>query len=750
MARRDRLSIETVKSRVVRARAALLERLERRGLFGDLHWSMAAAPILGQPRGSVSAHGTTAAAAPWTTAAPGSLTALVLAAGLLLTLQWTSLSDESVSRPSFVPLAPADSDLVSDFTNQAPDVKPTAEGERTILNVRTGTGLATAPAAASPGPIAPVRIVGTTESSLVDPRRAIKGRVTTVEGLPIQGVAIHGFPLNGGSGFGGTSDTHGDFKLLLPEAGAMTLEASHPDYVSWGGDTDRSWLFDGGAPAIAIVMETLPRAVFRVIDAATGTELVPSRFEVVLGKAGSGVSPRWPSHMRPLEISKAEFERGARARIDWVAVEAPGYISLFEDVEAGPSGLQVLALERGGTLTGRVWLAEVPIPGATVELARGWWNEGIFLSRSGSQIHVRTGADGSFEASGLIIDEPYRLRVTSLTGEALMQREVKIPPAKLLDLGDIVLGATGSVRGQLVIPVGLDVAGLMLTLGEREDGHSCDADAAGAFHFSNVTPGSYALRLRGQSNVFEPGKRTTVLVNAGESTFSTLDLTDRVLLNVAITVEVQGVAVPGVHVHLIPNDLLDASDTELSMGTAHLGKTDANGCVLARVRTMGDATVQIYGASLSHLRAPGPPLHLGPGLGSSKVLEHVASFELASVEFRLPASASLPREGTLVVDIQPVNDPAGGGAQRQYISIPVKDGRPRLMDDPFVRWEAERWTLLGVIPGPKTIAIHATEAGAPKISTELPGGGTRVGPRRLFEIQSDVTASTQKRAFLEF
>ncbi len=45
IAARDRLSVDTVKSRIQRSRFALRELLERRGFGGELHWAVALLPV---------------------------------------------------------------------------------------------------------------------------------------------------------------------------------------------------------------------------------------------------------------------------------------------------------------------------------------------------------------------------------------------------------------------------------------------------------------------------------------------------------------------------------------------------------------------------------------------------------------------------------------------------------------------------------------------------------------------------------
>lgn len=183
----------------------------------------------------------------------------------------------------------------------------------------------------------------------------LSGTVQGPGGAPIQGARVVAMPLATEIGSGATSRADGTFRISLPADGAFGLEATHPDFETWGDAFDGAFAFDPGSTGIEIRMERAHKTRFVVVDDATGAPLETFGLRVYFDEGSKGNQEWYTSRVRPKLHEYEDGIRVTRARegLDRVRYWARGYELSELDVahdEERP-GTQTLRLRRETSMT---------------------------------------------------------------------------------------------------------------------------------------------------------------------------------------------------------------------------------------------------------------------------------------------------------------------------------------------------------------------------------------------------------------
>ena len=128
--------------------------------------------------------------------------------------------------------------------------------------------------------------------------------------------------------------------------------------------------------------------------------------------------------------------------------------------------------------------SHVPIKGAAIN-----------VYGDNGEAYVTTGADGSFTISSGLGEGTYTVEVYAKGYISKVLSNVKIEAGKVKDLGDIILEASGVIKGKVVSPDGNPVKGVLVTLMKGNKLiNSTTTSFEGAFVFdTNLDTGTYSI-----------------------------------------------------------------------------------------------------------------------------------------------------------------------------------------------------------------------------------------------------------------
>lgn len=481
----------------------------------------------------------------------------------------------------------------------------------------------------------------------------IEGVVVDEAGRPLEGARLWGWPasIGAGSGAGAKSDAEGRFVVNLPKDEALTLGASLAGYSSWGNDSDRSVTYAPGTRDLRIVLEALPATRFEVVDGETGLPL--EHFGIrVLANNGSRSRPRIHTghgNLRPEAHPGGVVELAARPGIDAYVVVAEGYLEASGDVEheAESSPRQVVRMERGAAIVGRVLRAGQPLASTRVDVELGMLAlpPGETISESaqfefhgtGGKRSALSEADGRFEVRGLA-GGAYRLTVRPDHGAPLVVVPLQVPARERFDAGDLSILRGAAIEGRVLLPPGVAPGGLTVWLDDWREGVSAVTDGAGAFHLAELAPGPHALILGERAGELAGGARASLELAPGETAAATIDARDRATCAVTLAVVLDGRPAVGMQV-----DLVSAADRAERLS---LGKTDEAGRALGYPRAWGEALVVLHTPARA-LEHPSARLLLEPSIP----VDASVAFETASLSLVLPRGVEPPRSGQVVLTL---------------------------------------------------------------------------------------------------
>lgn len=438
----------------------------------------------------------------------------------------------------------------------------------------------------------------------------IRGRVVDADGRPLENARLWGWPSTSGSGAGAKSGADGTFVIYLPQDEPYSLEVTLEGFEPFGHG-DRTTLYKPGSKDIVCVLKSDVSTTFVVIDAATGSPVTTYDIRIIRDK-GSRSEKRsfswseWTPEFR--DHPKGELTIGARPGVDRYEIASPTHARKDGEVEheSERSTRQVIQLEPGATLLGRVIRRGDPVPGAQIKIERGAMRSIGGQQKSGSAFRAESGeagfakADehGRFSLPG--VDRgTHRITIESAGEVPLVLVPIHVRSRSAQDLGDLELVAGGSIRGRVKMPGNRSAAGLEIQLDLDRDGRTAVVDSEGRFQFDAVPSGDHYLQATEKPGRLAGGAPMPVSLAPGESKSVEIDLSDRGICSLAVRVMVAGRAVSDAEVHC---ELPDAADSE-----ERLGRTGEDGWARSSPRARGRSRLAVTAKD-------GAPLGIDPVL----------------------------------------------------------------------------------------------------------------------------------------
>jgi len=562
------------------------------------------------------------------------------------------------------------------------------------------------------------------ETDVVDvvltPSPTIEGRVVDELGGPVEGAKLYGWPVGsgGGSGAGAKSDADGRFVIHLPQLDPYTLSAKLDGYLTWGDEHDDAVAYEGGRRGIEVVLRSLPRTRFLVVDAGTGAPV--ERFGLtILADNGSRAPVKVTTGGGPPSQSArpgGAAEATARVGVDAYRIAADGYVEASGDVEQDSVGVavQTVRMQRGVGLRGRVLRDGAALGDVAVELVKITGRQRGADGKADLERHfvdsesrrvTRTDADGRFAFDALEPRE-FRLTVRPVTGAPLVRAPVVVQAQGATDLGDLVVETGATIVGELLVPAGFDPVGCVVRLDDRREGPTAFVDGTGKFRFEDVPVGVRFLAHEARLGSLAGGEPVRVELAPGETRTIVLDARENALSSVELRIDLGDLPVEGCRVAL--TKLGDFGSD------ANLGTCDSSGRVRGAVRALGRAGVLVWLPGDRRIRHPDVVLDVAPMLH----VDADVRFEFARLELKLPVPP--PRDGSVEMSFAPTL----ADAPTQFVRLAYSEGK--LVGESAAQSAIPGGLSIGgLLAGPHALTVEMFE-GAPRSAPRE--DGSRAGP----------------------
>ncbi|MEL6428668.1 MAG: carboxypeptidase regulatory-like domain-containing protein [Planctomycetota bacterium] len=560
------------------------------------------------------------------------------------------------------------------------------------------------------------------------PGPEIAGRVVDDAGTPLTGALVEAKRANEKTLARVESDAEGTFLARLPVRGDVTLDATLD-----GHEPARIDALATPATGLELVLRRRSRARIRVVDAASDEPI--ERFGVAVA-AGAGSRAAVPHFVRRPSPREADHPGGTaeingRIGQDLVLVSAPGYISAAADLGGAqwprvdrvpPSGSwrayapddgpfeQVIRMSRGarvrGTLAGEGWER------ASVSLTKVDERElrFRFVAKARRDAECST-EEPAFEFEGL---EPgsWRLRATAEDGTTALVPVADLDVDETRDVGAVGLNASGTITGTVLLPPGAEVPSVTVLvadvpgLGAEQEPLAAATDAEGRFRIEGVPAGRRTVRNETIHTDLMWGGEVDALVPAGGEVDVTLDLTQRGLVPIEVTVELDGAPFDGAVVRVVREDVWPTrtaydlyEDNEI-----YLGRTQFGGVARGRGRAFGRTRPLI---EIDGWKFFAPEDQVIDLVGTATV-EATVRLESGAIALMLPADAALPVDGSVRFRLESADDPRVASWSTVQLEGGAPIAHPGLVPGPDLRrWRAER-----LPPGEWLFSAEIHEQGA--------------------------------------
>lgn len=486
----------------------------------------------------------------------------------------------------------------------------------------------------------------------------LSGRIVDPNGSPVAGAAVSARPTGGGTVRRVTTGTGGDFELHLPQLGAHRIRVEHDDYVTYEDDELR---YEPGTADIEITLEPSVRTRFEVVDAKTGAPVERFGLRIEEGKGALAEGPRRGTIFgkpRVAHYPGGIAEVSARPGFDRFVLVGSGYLPAGGEIEheSIEAPRQVVRLERGASITGRVVRDGLPVAGADVMLEWGHLTrptrqifEGRtpdpepplrFYAMDSSTQRASTGEDGRFRFDGLPDHGLHRLDIVDDAGHALRVEPFELLGNEVYECGDLELLDGASIAGRVLAPEGCDAEGLTVRVGEDQRRVVAVTDTAGRFRFDGLIAGEHEIEVRPIPGRLASAPDEWVRVSAGEVTDVVLDRREFGECSVTLRVDARSLEAESWSVSLRP------------IGDRHtflrLGPPDEDGVVWGTVRAAGDALVAVHAAGIGTVTLDDVVFTLRPGREVSADVE----VRVGSVRIELGALAHPTPNGDWKIRVQ--------------------------------------------------------------------------------------------------
>ncbi len=342
---------------------------------------------------------------------------------------------------------------------------------------------------------------------------------------------------------------------------------------------------------------------FRAVDAKTGNTLTD--FTMVSQTKNQG---RWVGN-RPTQ-SEAIDDTGAKSIYtqdgEWVEVQCLGYESKRLDSRTSIDNIVVVPLKPLKKIIGRVVSNGRPVPMARIQLAGGVVRPGSgsspdelrtnFSSFDSTLTWLQVGPSGHFELPSFPDpDLTYRLQARTKDG-LIVERWFTLAEFESdeVNLGDLNLQASGSVKVSLRTPAGIAPGGISFLLDLPHGAVVGTPDPGGVFTLDGMVPGKHTLLLRKHPALSEETPPFEFSVVADQTSDLSIDLHPFALSYQDLRLLDNGTPLSGCQVFFTPGiPRTPGNPTDWKGG--HFGTTDKNGRVHGQVPAAGMAEVWVQG-----------------------------------------------------------------------------------------------------------------------------------------------------------
>lgn len=472
----------------------------------------------------------------------------------------------------------------------------------------------------------------------------LRGRVVDGSGIGIEGALLQGSPALGGSVARAVSQTDGSFVMHLPQSEPYSLELTCSGFGPVVGGEGK--YYPPGTDSLRFVMLADTSTTFVIVD----QDMAPiTHFGIrVLRNGGAKASPRRSTHHgdppTPSHHPEGKVQARARPELDRYEIYAPGFKPAHGEVSHdADSSVQRVTLQRGTAILGRVTHEGVPVEGARVRAIPGYMRKAslaaggeceVFLGRWLETRTIETGVDGVFRFTG-VRQATYRLEAERAGAGVVLRVPVHSTGEADTDVGDLVLVPTARIAGRVLLPPGVFPGGLTVYLDRRSKGPDTVTDTEGRFFFDAVAPGPHVLDIDGVPGILADGDEFLIQILPGELCEPVLDIVERGVCTVRLTVTLAGRPAHKAEVLLRP--------IETPLERLRLGTVNEQGRVSGAVRAAGESRVLLYTDAHVLLEHPTARVHLLLGTEPKAVLD----FDSASLEVVLPNGLNFPDNALL-------------------------------------------------------------------------------------------------------
>ncbi len=348
------------------------------------------------------------------------------------------------------------------------------------------------------------------ELRLVLEASSLAGIVVDERGTPIEDASVtakssdpHGFTF-------ARTDEHGRFDLAGLPPGDYEVVAEHDTYTGASKVTPIHVRPDNRN--LRLVLPSLATLKGRVVF--EGRPVPYFGFAIV--DDVTSLTFETPTSVRDPDGRFAVRELGPGARN--LVIVGPGFQRrVLERLQLAPGAtldLGDIVVDQGAAIHGHV-IDELgaPVGGAVVELHRGWHSSSGLAGLMGDSFSATSDASGAYRIAGLTRDDSIaRISATHPVRGVSLTREVAADETEV----DLTIVATGSIDGLVANWNATDDGHAMATLdgdwSTTSFSSMVDIAGSGAFHFTNLPPGDYEVRLLGRHSV--PPAHVTVAANA--------------------------------------------------------------------------------------------------------------------------------------------------------------------------------------------------------------------------------------------
>jgi len=388
----------------------------------------------------------------------------------------------------------------------------------------------------------------------------ISGVVVDEQGQSIAGARVWGWPQVSGSGVGSGANTDigGRFTVALKQAVPHQFEISADGFSEYREffTSDPAKAHAVGATDLRFVLRRPNMTTFVVLDSA-GAQPV-TRYGVKLESreytTASGSSTVYGGEDHPVtDHPSGEFVCEARAMSDEFSIRAPGFASTRFKVTHEPGTTRcVVRLMRSARITGRAMFADRPVASAKVDVLEGSPvrnNETLRIStpydeseytwkatqeRYGAEdpytFMVRpksatTDSDGRFTLDGFG-PGAHRL-VIFCEGARRCVDPIDVIAGGVVDVGEVELIAPSTLRGSVLMPQGLSLAGVKVWSQIYDEWRESITDEAGRFEFGRLPAGWVHFNVAAEPGQLYWGEDFEARLAPGEDRDVELDLRAR-------------------------------------------------------------------------------------------------------------------------------------------------------------------------------------------------------------------------------